>query len=196
MGSTNEDNGPAVIVKKPNPQNAANTAKIQVLEAQLKRYDMLVTDEGKGKTRISSDGDSYRIEEERDMWLALQKTEPAPPPSLPTDPDKLLCEIDSEALDSEQATILASLREGDSVVASAEDRLKRIASTLEFTVDRFADGLHKLGQYHEAADRVAGRVLALAAERLDRREKATLQAAGTEHMPLQDVLRSLARFER
>ncbi|KAI9772993.1 MAG: hypothetical protein M1839_002263 [Geoglossum umbratile] len=169
-----EDDNPAVIAKKPNPQNASNAAKIQVLEAQLKR-----------------------IEEEKSMWLALQEIEPAPPtPPLPTDPDKILGEIDSEALDAEQAAILTSLREGSSIVASAENRLKRITSTLEFTVDQFADGLHKLGQYHEAADRVAGRVLALAAERLDRREKATLQVAGTGNMPLQDVLRSLARIER
>jgi kinetochore protein Mis13/DSN1 len=132
------------------------------------------------------------------MWLSLQKTDTASSlPSLPTDPDKLLDEIDSEALDSEQAMILASLRSGSGIAAaSAEDRLKRIASTLELTVDQFTDGLHKLGQYHEAADHVAGRVLALAAQRLDRREKATLQAAGTENMPLQDVLRSLARLER
>ena len=131
------------------------------------------------------------------MWLALQKINPvSSPPPLPTDPDKILGEIDSKALDIEQATILASLREGNSIAAFAENRLKRVASTLEFTVDQFADRLHKLGQYHEAADRVAGRVLALAAERLDRREKATLQAAGTENMPLQDVLRSLTRTER
>jgi kinetochore protein Mis13/DSN1 len=189
-----------VIVKKPNPRNAANAAKIQVLEAQLKRYDTLSPRRrGEGGNTYSSDSEFLcRIEEEKEMWLALRKTEPVSPPSplLPTDPDKLLCEIDSKALDSEQATILASLQEGGSVAASAEDCLKRIASTLEFTVDQFADGLHKLGQYHEAADRIASRVLGLAAERLDGREKATLQAAGTENMPLQDVLRSLARFER
>ncbi|KAI9767753.1 MAG: hypothetical protein M1840_005434 [Geoglossum simile] len=169
-----EDNNPGVIVKKPNPQNASNAAKIQALEAQLQR-----------------------IEEEKSVWLALQNIDPASSdPPLPTDPDEILSEVDSEALDTEQATILASLREGSSIAASAENRLKRIASTLEFTVDQLADGLHKLGQYHEAADRMAGRVLALAAERLDQREKATLKAAGTENMPLQDILRSLARIER
>ena len=158
---------------------------------------MIFLPETKGRETNRSDNKPRRIEEEKRMWLELQKIDPASSnPPLPTDPDGILGDIDSEALDTEQATILASLREGSSVAASAENRLKRIASTLEFTVDQFADGLHKLGQYHEAADRIAGRVLALAAERLDQREKATLRAAGTENMPLQDVLRSLARIER
>lgn len=71
------------------------------------------------------------------------------------------------------------------------------------TIDSFADGIHKLGQYRTAADNVADRALAMCAEMLERREKQGLkQALASEDgdkTPPKDivgVLRSLSRVDR
>ncbi|KZF19645.1 hypothetical protein L228DRAFT_263512 [Xylona heveae TC161] len=63
--SRDEDSAPAVVVKKPNPRNEANAAKVQELEADLKR-----------------------IKQERKAWEALNKPPdhtPLPAPSVPPD---------------------------------------------------------------------------------------------------------------
>ncbi|KAI9845165.1 MAG: hypothetical protein M1837_005050 [Sclerophora amabilis] len=169
-----EDTTPAVIVKKPNPRNIANSAKVHELEAQIKR-----------------------LEEEREEWESLRK--PPLKSSLSrqiTDEPPVVDSINSTLLDPEQVGILSSLSSNGNVIASTSSRLTAIASSLEFKVDQLADGTHKLEQYQETANRVAGRVLAMAAEKLDRREKEKLERAGTSELPIQEVLRSIAALER
>ena len=69
-------------------------------------------------------------------------------------------------------------------------------------MDAFADGMHQIGQYRDAGDNVAGRVLRLCAERLDDREKeGRRRALGGEESSSTStdpaaVLRSLSRLER
>ena len=65
---------------------------------------------------------------------------------------------------------------------------------LEFKIDQFADGLHKLEQYQETAGRVADKILALSAVRLDERERKEKEEIGTRDLPMQEVLRSLSRI--
>lgn len=74
------------------------------------------------------------------------------------------------------------------------DRLKSIQTSVEFQVDQFADGVHKLEQYQETAGRVADKIEAIGAVRLEERDRREKEAVGTRDLPIQEVLRSLSRI--
>ena len=74
------------------------------------------------------------------------------------------------------------------------ERLRVLQSGLEFKVDQFADGVHKLEQYQETVGRVADKILALSAVRLEDRERREKEEIGTRDLPMQEVLRSLSRI--
>jgi kinetochore protein Mis13/DSN1 len=82
------------------------------------------------------------------------------------------------------------------------DRMNAFYTSIGPTIDSFADGIHKIGQYRIAADNVAGRVLSICAERLTQREKEGRrralpgQEAGSPPKDLGGVLRSLSRLDR
>jgi kinetochore protein Mis13/DSN1 len=61
-------------------------------------------------------------------------------------------------------------------------------------VDQFADGVHKLEQYQETVGRVADKILALSAVRLEDRDRKEKEEIGTRDLPMQEVLRSLSRI--
>jgi kinetochore protein Mis13/DSN1 len=65
---------------------------------------------------------------------------------------------------------------------------------LEFKVDQFADGVHKLDQYQETVGRAADKILALSAMRLEERDRKEKEEIGTRDIPVQEVLRSLSRI--
>ena len=71
-------------------------------------------------------------------------------------------------------------------------RLQATMAPLELNVDLFTQGIHRFGQYQTTAERVADRILATAAIRLQQRQQAALDQAGTRNIPLQEVLRGLA----
>lgn len=73
-------------------------------------------------------------------------------------------------------------------------RLQGLQSSLEFKVDRLADGVHKVEQRMAVAGRQADQVLALSAERLRERDERERAGAGTRDMPVMEVLRSLGRI--
>ena len=73
-------------------------------------------------------------------------------------------------------------------------QLRALQETLEFRVDRLADGVHKAERRAAAAGRQADLVLALGAARLRERERREKAAAGTRDMPVMEVLRSLGRI--
>ena len=82
-------------------------------------------------------------------------------------------------------------------------RLNSIFASLGPTTDAFADGIHQIAQYRNAADNVARRVLRTCADKLEDREKegrrhALGEAAekSTTKDKLGGVLRSLGRLER
>lgn len=138
-----------------------------------------------------------RLKEERDQWRALSKPPPPLPPLFPDDSTDLSSsQIDSSLLDPEQAAILATVAESSALDLRNEisDRLKSIQQGMEFRVDYFADGVHKLEQYQETAGRVADRIQAISAVRLEERDKKEKEAVGTRDLPMQEVLRSLSRI--
>lgn len=73
-------------------------------------------------------------------------------------------------------------------------QLQELQSGLEFKVDQFADGVHKMEQYQQTAGRVANKILAISAVRLEERDKREKEATGTRDLPMQEVLRSLSRI--
>lgn len=74
------------------------------------------------------------------------------------------------------------------------ERLRVLQSGLEFKIDQFADGVHKLEQYQETVGRVADKILALSAVRLEDRDRREKEEIGTRDLPMQEVLRSLSRI--
>jgi len=61
-------------------------------------------------------------------------------------------------------------------------------------VDQFADGVHKLEQYQQTVGKVADKILALSAMRLEERDRREKEEIGTRDIPMQEVLRSLSRI--
>jgi kinetochore protein Mis13/DSN1 len=138
-----------------------------------------------------------RLRAERDQWKALAK----PPPSLPSfslveNEDIDPSHIDVSALDPEQVAILSEATSFSAldIRAQATERLQALQSGLEFKVDQFADGVHKLEQYQETVGRVADKILALSAMRLEERDRKEREEIGTRDLPIQEVLRSLSRI--
>jgi kinetochore protein Mis13/DSN1 len=105
-------------------------------------------------------------------------------------------QIDASLLDPEQAAILATVASAPALGLrkQASERLRALQAGLEFKVDQFADGVHKLEQYQETAGRAADKILALSAVRLDGRERKAKEEVGTRDLPMQEVLRSLSRI--
>jgi kinetochore protein Mis13/DSN1 len=127
----------------------------------------------------------------------LTKPYPSLPPLFADESAELsVSQIDSSLLDPEQAAILATVAESTAIGFRSEIsyRLKAIQSDLEFKVDHFADGVHKLEQYQETAGRVADKIQAIGAVRLEERDLDEKTAAGTRDLPMQEVLRSLSRI--
>jgi kinetochore protein Mis13/DSN1 len=105
-------------------------------------------------------------------------------------------QIDASLLDPEQAAILAEISSAPALDLrrQAAERLRDLQSGLEFKVDQFADGVHKLEQYQETVSRVADKILALSAVRLGDRDRREKEEIGTRDLPMQEVLRSLSRI--
>ncbi|RYP49241.1 hypothetical protein DL768_005015 [Monosporascus sp. mg162] len=179
---------PAVV--KPNPRNVEHDEKIVQLEERIKR-----------------------LKEEKKTWQSLKKQlppelpplfpSPPPPPSATSETSsstqqQRLPIPDASLLDPDEAEMLSSLTESTGALSLLErrtrDRVRVLRAQLEFRVDRLADGVHKAERRVAAAGRQADQVLALSAARLRTREQKEKEAAGTAHMPVMEVLRSLGRI--
>ncbi|KAJ4290446.1 hypothetical protein N0V90_010662 [Kalmusia sp. IMI 367209] len=181
---------PPTVIKKPNPQNEKNQVALQQLKEEVER-----------------------LEEEKAAWEALassSKSIPAPiPPAIQT-ATPTFADIDVSLLDPSQASILAALQQSQppetaessseptssaftfTTPAALQSHLKKLSSSLEPNVDLFADGLHKVEQYRNTAERVADRVLGTASMRLEERDKKDKEKVGSEGIGVGDVLRGLA----
>ncbi|OQV04705.1 hypothetical protein CLAIMM_09554 [Cladophialophora immunda] len=169
------------LPERPNPKNTQNIEKIAELEEQIK---------------------CLRLEKE-----ALEKLlRPPNVPSLreldvPTSPSKAH-QLDRSLLSEADAAALDSI--GPHASTTTDQISRRLGGVLESigpTVDTFADGVHRIAQYRTAADGVAGRVLAMCAEKLAQREKEGKRKAlevksGSPPRDLGAVLRSLSRADR
>ncbi|KAN0112897.1 Mis12-Mtw1 protein family domain containing protein [Hyaloscypha variabilis] len=165
---------PAKVIKKPNPRNIELEENLVGLEARLKL-----------------------LREERDQWKALAKPPLSLPPLFPDATRELSpSQIEASLLDPEQAAILAEISSTSALDLrnQAAERLRTLQSSLEFKVDQFADGVHKLEQYQETVGRVADKILALSAVRLEDRDRKEKEEIGTRDLPMQEVLRSLSRI--
>ncbi|ETI28832.1 hypothetical protein G647_01284 [Cladophialophora carrionii CBS 160.54] len=171
------------LPERPNPKNVQNLEKLAELEEQIKRL---------------------RIEKEA-LESFLQ------PPSLPT-----LCqgntttepwEMERSLLSETEAAALDSINPPSNPTSADQisQRVNEILESIGPTIDRFADGVHRLGQYQTAAENVAGRTLALCAEKLAEREKQGRKRAlaradqtqpDTPPNDIASVLRSLSRADR
>lgn len=105
---------------------------------------------------------------------------------------------DFDLLDPEEGRIrgfLADETASFSVIrANTESRLRRIQSSLEFQIDHLADSVHKLEQGVLVAGKDADKVLSLSALRLREREARERKSAGTDQMPMMEILRSLSNI--
>ena len=73
-----------------------------------------------------------------------------------------------------------------------QSHLTQLSNNLEPTIDILADGIHKIEQYRNTAERVADRILGTAALRLEERDRSVKESVGSEGIGVGDVLRGLA----
>jgi kinetochore protein Mis13/DSN1 len=161
---------------RPNPKNEQNAEKIKELEEQIKK--------------LRADRDS----------LKSLSTPPAIPKTEEIIPDPDATEFDHSLLSIEDAALLESLQTSSNATTHIQSRLNSISTSIGPMMDSFADGVHTIGQYRDAADSLAGRALAICAEKLAEKEnqgRPNVQegrpSPGTQ---LENVLRSLSRVER
>jgi kinetochore protein Mis13/DSN1 len=174
---------------------------LRELEEEVKRYVY-------GLYSISQSTNVHpRLEDEKAAWESLSKASilmpPPPPPSTHT-PRPTISDIDASLLDPSQASILSALVQTQhqpspssnsfsyTTPAALQSHLSTLSVSLEPNIDVLADGLHKIDQYRNTAERVADRILGTAAQRLQERERVGREKAGSEGIGVGDVLRGLA----
>lgn len=157
----------------------------------------------------------FRLQEEKRTWDDLLASTAPPKPSAEIaaaeSSSQPLLNISPQAinpslLDPSQAdhlqTLLSSicLNASDpptqtSTLETTRSRIGTIASSLEFKIDKLADGAHKLEQYTAGAQRLADRVLAVGAEKLEERDRSVREksSGGSGQVDALDKLRGLSR---
>jgi kinetochore protein Mis13/DSN1 len=102
-------------------------------------------------------------------------------------------------LSPEDQAIIEGLKPGLNLSSEVSARLNSITASLGSTIDAFADGIHQIGQYRIAAERVADKVLRACAEKLEDRDREggrrALRDEGSKQNDAMAVLRSLSRLE-
>lgn len=134
---------------------------------------------------------------EREQWKSLMKGPTPPSPLLKAEdeiPDPSM--LDTALLDDEEQAILSTINSSSSTQLreTTKASLQTIRKDLEFQVDQFADGVHKLAQARTVMDKAAEKVMALSAVRMVERETIEKEQLGTKDMPIQEVLRALSRI--
>ena len=76
---------------------------------------------------------------------------------------------------------------------TARARLKGVIENLEFKIDQFANGVHKLNMLDEAVDQTVDKVTEEASNELRLRDEGRRSGAGSEKASIRDVLRALSR---
>jgi kinetochore protein Mis13/DSN1 len=155
----------------------------------------------------------YRLQEEKRTWDDLLASTVPPKPSAETadaeSSSQPLLDVSPQSinpslLDPSQADHLQALLSSISLNSSeptsqtstletTKTRIGTIASSLEFKIDKLADGAHKLEQYTAGAQRLADRVLAVGAEKLEERDKSVREKSASGQIDAMDKLRGLSR---
>ena len=139
------------------------------------------------------------LRSERETWESLLQPPPPNTPSLP--PPSAQSTIDSTLLtDPTQLSAFETLQSFStdfqpSLTAATTSRLQRINQNLELEIDKFANNVHALGAYKDAAENVADDILGVSAEALEKRDVEGRARAGGENgnVGMRDVLRGLSR---
>lgn len=129
-----------------------------------------------------------RLDAECSTWKALRALDKPGLPLLPTAGD----DDHTALLRPEERAFAEARRSGDEVIATAKRLVKQHSADIEFDMDRFADSVHRLQIYGDAADRLAGQVLVGAGEAVGRDDAIAKKTAGTDALPLHEVLRSIS----
>jgi kinetochore protein Mis13/DSN1 len=168
-----DDVSSGAIVKNPNPHNARMAEKVQELEVEVKR-----------------------LQQEKKSWESLRSSNST---TTERSPSKVLSEIEAALLDPAQAEILTTLNStsSDTTATKAESkdisaRLHKIKLSLEPQIDLFADGIHKISQYRQAAERVADKILGATAAQLEKRDREAREASGTTGAGAREILSALS----
>ena len=192
--SRQESTPPPVVVKKPNPKNVQNEAKLRELEEHIQRY-VLYTCIGEVQMLISR-----RLQEERKSLAALLREPDIPRVTEPSTDEESVSRrkkpspsgIDTSLLDPSQRDLLSSLNlssipcppkqqpdapqqtEPESKQLSLptlSTHLSSLSLSLTPTLDTFASGIHDIELYRRTAGDFAGAVLRVCAGRLEERDK-------------------------
>ena len=186
--SRNEEVTPTALVKKPHPRNVQNVAKLVELEAEVERSVELAR--GRWRAGMLT---RLRLEREKSQWdhllsglsSQLDAEIAATKEDHPPDPAQL---------DPEQRHCLDVLADGKSNTATrVRARLQTSLSSVEFKIDTFAEGVHKLSMLDEVAREAADGVMAGASAALDERRDAALARTGGAKGTVGDVLRALSQ---
>ena len=161
------------VPERPNPKNLQNATKITELEEQIRK-----------------------LQGERDALESLLG-----PPQIPDVSAIAVSDLDERLLSGQEASMLESLRDDTSTQSDVMNRLNAIHESLGPNVDAFADAIHKIGQFRDAAEHLAGRSLAICSEKLAEREREGRRKAlqNDDKSPRRDlgsVLRGLSRVDR
>jgi kinetochore protein Mis13/DSN1 len=208
-----EDTTPTVLVKKPNSRNIQNAEKLLQLEAELARYAFMSSSIDSIRNELTS---VFRLQEEKRTWDDLLASTTQPKPSAETADAEASSQspldispqsINPSLLDPSQAdhlqTLLSNISlnpsdprtQSSTTLETTKQRIGTIASSLEFKIDKLADGAHKLEQYRAGAQRLADRVLAVGAEKLEERDRGVREksSGGSGQVDALDRLRGLSR---
>lgn len=78
-------------------------------------------------------------------------------------------------------------------IESSRVRFKAVTGPLEYQMDTFADGVHKMEKLRESSDATVDKILSQASDLLQKRDETASTSAGTEKVGIGDLLRSLSR---
>jgi len=98
--------------------------------------------------------------------------------------------------DPEQALLWSNLTAQPDVMASTATRLKDACGSLEFQVDRIAEGIHKMERFKDTIDGVVDKVQRDAADFLERKDRQALKSTGMSGVGVGDVLKALSHVGR
>lgn len=137
-----------------------------------------------------------RLERERSQWDSLLASL-----SFHTGIDSAVAgqeaPLDVQQLDSDQAQIATLLTSPHSTTsAKARARLKEASTALEFKIDSFADGVHKMTVLDEVARESADQVMEEASKALQQRDDLELARSGSSKEGVGDILRAFSRTAR
>lgn len=117
----------------------------------------------------------------------METTPTLDPPSSDTD-----TAIDPSLLSESQRHLFSSLGSSTLAADAISTSITSLATSLEPSVDAFADGIHHLTTFSASSARLADKIKNVWAERLEKRDQEARKAAGSDSIAGRDILRALA----